>query len=154
VHEELVEAIAWWRIGDADGRRVLADAATDSVVNGSDSAAVAELAGISDGESPFAVDALVGRVVADLALEAALSADMDLIAARRLCRAALAGDTSERELTRWIHRYFHHESSSDLVNRLAELDDDFDLAEDGILGSASAVSARVREVATQIVDGA
>jgi hypothetical protein len=153
MYEDFVEAIAWWRIGVSDGRRVLADAATELLINGCDSAAVAELAGIPTDENAFAVDALLSRVIVDLGLKTASGADMDLIAVRRLCRAALTGETSERELTRWVHEYFHHESSSALVNLLAELDDDFDVAEDGIRSSTAEVSARVRETAAQIVDG-
>ncbi|REJ06100.1 hypothetical protein DY023_07365 [Microbacterium bovistercoris] len=154
MHVDLIESIAWWRIGLTDGRRAVADAATDALVHGSESAAVAELAGIRDDENPFVVDALVARVVADLGLESAMSEDPELPAARRLCRATLTGETSERELTRWIHSYFHHESTSDLVNQLADLDDEFDLAEDGVQGTTADVRARVRAVATLIVDGA
>jgi len=141
MYEDLIEAIAWWRVGIADGRRVLADAATVPLINGCDSAAVAELAGIPTDENPLAVDALLSSVTLDLGLETASSVDLEFLAVRRLCRAALTGETSERELTRWVHEYFHHESSSDLVDLLAELDDDFDLAEDGIQGSTAEVSA-------------
>lgn len=153
MHEELVEAIAWWRAGTADGRRVLVDAAIEALLEGAESAALAELAGLPGDENPYAVDAVVSRVLEDLRLRDALGVDTDLIAARRLCRAVLTGATSERELTRWVHTHFHHESSSDLINQLAELDDDFDLAA-SVRGSTSEVSARVREVAAQVADRA
>ncbi|MGQ7312481.1 hypothetical protein ACUOFU_12305 [Microbacterium arabinogalactanolyticum] len=152
-HASLVEAIAWWRIGDADGRRVLTDAATEALVAGAESEALAELAGLPGDESPFAVDALLARVIAELGLDRALSADQEMLSVRRLARAVLTGEIGERDLTRWVHTRFHHESSSDLVNRLAELDDDLDIAQDGIKGSVADAHARIREVASMLVNG-
>ena len=152
MHDELVDAIAWWRVGISGGRRVLVDAATDALVAGIESDALAELAGLPGDENPFAVDALVERVAADLGLEGALSEDIDISAARHLSRAVLRGEVSERELTRWVHEQFSHASSSDLIRRLAEVDDEYDAAEYGYgTADVSDLTARARELAARLV---
>lgn len=68
-----------------------------------------------------------------------------------MCRAVLAGEMSERELSQWAHTEFHHESESDLLNLLAELDDEYDERE--FWGAdAAAVERRIQEVAERILD--
>ena len=153
MHERLVEAIAWWRIGGDNGRRVLADAATELLVAGSASPAVAELAGTPEAENPFVVDDVIGRVIVDLQLESAFVEGENLLAVRHRCRSVLDGGLDERELTRWVHERFGHQDQEDAIDLLAGLDDEFDLAETGTFGSASEVRARVRDVAVRLVHG-
>jgi hypothetical protein len=146
----LAEAIAWWRVGGVHGRRALVDAAVKALLAGSESAALAELAGIPPDESPFAIEALIDRVSEEEGLDDT-DADARLLAARWLCRALLSGQTSERDLTRWVHDTFSHESSSDELDRLAELDDDFDLSDTGMCRGAEELTARVREAARRFL---
>lgn len=61
------------------------------------------------------------------------------------------GQTSERDLTRWVHDTFSHASSSDELDRLAELDDDFDLSDTGMGGGAEELTARVSEAARRFL---
>jgi len=146
----LAEAIAWWRVGSSDGRRVLVDAAVEALLAGSESDALAELAGVPPDESPFVIEALIDRVSEEEALDDT-DADARLLAARWLCRALLSGQTHERDLTRWVHDTFSHGSSSDELNRLAELDDDFDLSDAGVGRGAEELIARVREEARRFL---
>jgi hypothetical protein len=112
------------------------------------------LAGLTSDESPFAIEALIGRVAEEEGLADAMDADARLLAARWLCRAALRGQTSERDLTRWVHDTFGHESSSDELNLLAALDDDFDLIDSGVADGAATVATRVRTVARRFLASA
>lgn len=146
----LAEAIAWWRVGGVHGRRALVDAAVKALLAGSESDALAELAGVPPDESPFVIEALIDRVSEEEALDDT-DADARLLAARWLCRALLSGQTSERDLTRWVHDTFSHESSSDELDRLAELDDDFDLSDTGMGRGAEELTARVREAARRFL---
>ena len=147
---DVVEAIAWWRAKLPDGRAVLADAATRALVAGADGSALAELAGLPRTENPFVVDDLIERVADELGLHEGLRGSPQEIAVRRMCRAVLAGQMTERELSQWVHTEFHHESESDPLDLLAELDDDYDQAEYSKAGTAD-VERRIREVAEQIL---
>lgn len=147
----IVEAIAWWRAQLPDGQIVLADAATRALVAGADGSALAELAGVPRTENPFVVDALTDRVADELALHEALRGSAREIAVRRMCRAFLAAEMRERELSQWVHTEFHHESDSDLLNLLAELDDEYDEAEFMRAGPGD-VERRIRQVAERILE--
>lgn len=57
-----------------------------------------------------------------------LEADLGVVATRRFARDVCDGRLGERELPRWVHERFHHEADADILNRLAELDDEFDVA--------------------------
>lgn len=147
----VVEAMAWWRLGLSDGRAILAHSATDALVAGLNGDALAELAGIRDDINPFELDALIERVADELGLRADLDDDPAVVAVRRMCRLVLADEMSERELSRWVHDQFHHESESDLLNQLAELDDEYDDAQYARSGTDQ-IEARIREIAEQILD--
>lgn len=67
--ETLAEALAWWSIGVGRDRRALSDAAAQALVDGLDSAALRELAGIGVHDNPFEVDDLIARTVGELILE-------------------------------------------------------------------------------------
>lgn len=147
---QMAEAVAWWRVGLGDGRAILACSATEALVAGMDGNALAELAGIRNDMNPFELDALLERVADEQGLREALAGDPELVAVRRMCRILLADEMSERELSRWAHTRFHHESESDLLNQLAELDDEYDDAEYA-KGKTHEIKARIREVAQQIL---
>ncbi|AMB58966.1 hypothetical protein [Microterricola viridarii] len=153
IREQHVEALAWWRVGLPDGQRALADAATDALVHGTDGIALAELAGLPSDENPFAVDALAGRVAEELNLQPDLAGDLEALVARRMCRSFLAGGMTERELSRWVHQRFHHESDSELLNVLAELDDEYDQYVGYARAEQDAIPTRqrIRRVAEEIV---
>lgn len=68
-----------------------------------------------------------------------------------MCRAVLADQMPGRELSRWVHTEFHHESESDLLNLLAELDDEYDSTEFTRSGVGD-VEQRIREVAQRVLE--
>jgi len=150
-YESLVEAIAWWRIGSPGGRMFLADAATAALVLGAESSATAQLAVLSADENAFDVDHLIDQAIDDLDLHAALAEDNERIACRFICREYLRGELSARELARWAHQQFHHESAHDDVNLLAEIDDEFDLADAISVRQTRWLDNKTRLIAMRIV---
>ncbi|MFB6611709.1 hypothetical protein ACFCVO_15380 [Agromyces sp. NPDC056379] len=150
IRNQLIEAVAWWRAGLPDGRAVLACAATDALSAGAGGTSLAEAAGLPADENPFSVDALIDRMVDECDLRGELSSDVDVVATRRICRMVLAGELTERELSRWVHDRFHHESESEVLERLAQLDDDYDLAE-STGGTTQPIARSIRRLAEQII---
>lgn len=151
----LTEAIDWWRLELPDGRQILTTAAAQLIVVGLDSPAVVDLASMYDGESRARVDSIVADVVVQLDLAAALAV-RGLPAIRLLCRRLLAGQMSERELSRWAHSQFHHQSESELLNELALLDDYFDEYDQYYVGGEAEsrkkkLVSRVRHIAQEIL---
>lgn len=146
----LIEAVAWWKIGLSGGRTALATAATDALVADLGGDAVAELAGITESMNPFEVDALITRVADELRLHDAFTHGLEALAVRRMCRVLLANEMNERELSGWVHTRFHHESESDLLNLLAELDDEYDEAEYS-KHDVERIRKRIRAVAEEIL---
>ncbi|AYG02199.1 hypothetical protein D7I44_00730 [Gryllotalpicola protaetiae] len=67
-----------------------------------------------------------------------------------MCRELLAGRCSERELSSWAHSRFHHESDSEPLNRLAELDDEYDELE-SMGEDTTGIEQGIRDVAASIV---
>lgn len=151
----MVEAIACWHVRLGDARETLVDAAVGLLVAGDEHPAVIELASLYPQEDSFTIDTLVERVVGELGLEDGLATAPDAIVTRRIGRGVLSGALKPRELARWAHSRFHHESDSDLINELAGLDDEYDLVDEGwIRIPVSALDARVREIAALLVRGA
>lgn len=105
----------------------LIDTAVAALVDGCESTAVAKLAG-SESDNPFVVDETIEHAISELNLGQLLDADLGVVATRRFARDVCDGRLDERELTRWVHARFHHEAEAEILNRLAVLDDDFDLA--------------------------
>lgn len=99
-----------------------------ALVDGCDSVAAAELAG-SESDNPFEIDAAIERLIRDLDIGPWLEADMTTLAMKKLAREVTEGRLDERDFTRWVHAQFGHGAEGDLVNRLAELDDEFGIAE-------------------------
>ena len=105
----------------------LIDTAVAALVDGCESTAVAKLAG-SESDNPFVVDETIEHAISELNLGQLLDADLGVVATRRFARDVCDGRLDEHELTRWVHARFHHEAEAEILNRLAVLDDDFDLA--------------------------
>jgi hypothetical protein len=146
--ERLAEAVAGWRLHLPEAHGYLIDTAVAAVVDGCESEAVAELAG-SEPDNPFVIDAAIERAIADLGLGPLLEADLGVVATRRFARDLCDGRLDERELTRWVHARFGHEAEADILNRLSELDDEFDIA-DGRL-EVGRVRESVREAAEALL---
>jgi hypothetical protein len=146
----MVEAIAVWRLGLPGGRELLASSAADLVAVGADGPAVIEMASVYPRENAFRIDAMVAELISELSLESELSQGLDVPATRWMARSVLSGRVPERELSRWAHRQFHHESESELLNDLAELDDHYDAA-DSFGTSTESIRSEIRAIARRIV---
>lgn len=125
--ERLAEAVAGWRLQLPEAHGHLIGAAVAALVDGCESEAVAELAG-SEADNPFVIDDAIERAILEVGFGPFLEADLGVLATRRFARDVCDGRLDERELTRWVHARFHHEADADILNRLAELDDEFDIA--------------------------
>ncbi|MGV3713939.1 hypothetical protein [Pseudolysinimonas sp.] len=147
-NERLAEAVAGWRLQLPEAHRYLIEAAVAAVVDECESEAVAELAG-SELDNPFLIDAAIERAIPEAGLGPLLHGDLGVVATRRFARDVRDGRLNERELTRWVHARFGHEAEADILNRLSELDDEFDIA-DGER-EVSRVRADVREAAEQLL---
>ncbi|MBM7504794.1 hypothetical protein ACFPER_16055 [Agromyces aurantiacus] len=97
--EALVDATALWILGDTPVDTVL-EAAVDLIVAGADSAALRELAGMSDAEDPWQIRAVLGRTFDELGLEMpdAGATDTVRLALRELGALLLHDRISVREL--------------------------------------------------------
>lgn len=126
----------------------LIDTAVAALVDGCESTAVAKLAG-SETDNPFVIDEAIERAVSDLHLGPLLDADLGVVATRRFARDVRDGRLDERELTRWVHTRFHHEADAEILNRLAELDDDFNIASG--VREIEHVRTSVREAAVELL---
>ena len=148
-HDQLAEAVAAWRVVLPAAREALIDAAVFAVVEGSESAAVAELAGL-ESDNGFVIDTLIERVVLETNLERLLETDVGVLATKKLARDVCDGRLGERAVTQWVHARFHHEAEADILNQLAALDDEYDeLAyANGDLGD---VRKRIRETAALLL---
>lgn len=164
----LVDAVAWWRVGLPGGQKVLADAATEALVAGLDGIVLAELAGLPSDENSFSVDTLVDKVEEELGLQNALAGDLEVFAARTMCRRLFAGTMTERELATWAHDRFAHRTvqeqeefewaggkngrgtDHELLHQLALIDEEWDEWEYAVRDS-SEIRQRVRALAEQIV---
>lgn len=150
--EHLVEAIAWWRLRLPEAHGKLVEASVALLVGGDEHASVAEMAGVPTTENRFSVDSLVERIADDLALGADLAGPPEIIAAKPMCRALLAGQISEQRLCGWVHDHLHHEVQSELLSELAVASDDYE----GVAGGwnstpTDVLDARVRTIASALL---
>jgi len=149
----LVEAIAGWRLRLPDARAHLVLMATELVAAGESHHSVTDLASAYSDDPGGVLDGIVDRVTDELDLHGALTSDIEATASRRLCRLVLAGDMSERDFARWAYEQFLNQSESELINRLASLDDEYYLVE-GSRKTTDSLDLRVREIASDLLDSA
>lgn len=128
--DDLQDLAVLWTIGEARAHDVV-EAACAALVAGLDSPALRMLAGCTRAEAEYDVPDLLPAVLDELDLasyprgsEAGREA-----AVRALAHRLLAGKLTPRELALRIHRRFGHRLA--LAERLAELDDEYDMAEYG-----------------------
>ena len=97
--DALIDASALWILGDIPVNPVL-DAAVDLIVAGTDSAALRELAGMSDADDPWEIRAALGRAFDEvgLVMPDAASPETTRLALRELCALFLHDRISVREL--------------------------------------------------------
>jgi hypothetical protein len=136
-----------------DARSYLLHAATDLLAAGDSHQGVADLASAYADDPSGVLDGIVERVADELELHGALSNDIEATASRRFCRLVLDGHMSERDFARWAYEQFLNQSESELINRLAYLDDDYYLFE-GSRTKPDSLDLRVREIARDLLNSA
>ncbi|MFC4066699.1 hypothetical protein [Actinoplanes subglobosus] len=127
---KLTDLAALWSIGEAGAGEVV-DAACAALVGGLDSPGLRMLAARTRAEADDDVPALLPVALAELGLPFhPFGADSGREAvARALAGRSLAGELTPRELARRVHQLFGH--GLPLVERLADLDDQYDVIEYG-----------------------
>jgi hypothetical protein len=127
---ELQDRAVLWSMGEIRATDVVT-AAGDALVAGLDSPALRILAACTRSEADYDVPDLLPPALDELGLtfHPADSVAGQEAAARALAARMLAGELTPRELAFRIHHRFGHELP--LVERLANLDDDYDVLEYG-----------------------
>ncbi|MGW6582320.1 hypothetical protein ACWF76_23550 [Streptomyces globisporus] len=126
----LQDNAALWSAGEISASEVV-DAACDALVAGLDTPGLRILAARTRAEADYDVHDLLPPALDELGLSFRPAADEAAQEAvvRALPRRMLAGDLEPRELTFRIHQRYGHELP--LTERLAELDDEYDILEYG-----------------------
>ncbi|MBC2906260.1 hypothetical protein H4N64_32935 [Streptomyces sp. PSKA01] len=127
-------------------------AACDALVAGLDTPGLRTLAACTRAEADYDVHDLLPTALAELGLSfyPVASKVGQEAAARALARHMLAGELTPREFTLRIHQRYGHELP--LTERLAELDDEYDILEygDRTMDQVDAeVAAEARRLATR-----
>ena len=128
--DSLQDAAALWSIGAIRASAVVT-AACDALVAGLDTPSLRILAACFQHEADYDVPEILPAVLDELGLvhyPRGSRAGQEAVA-RLLARQHLAGALTARELAAAIHRQFGH--NLPLVERLAELDDEYDILEYG-----------------------
>lgn len=149
---EVLDCAALWSTGDLGAAEVVG-AACDALVAGWDGPGLRALAACTRGEADYDVPDLLPEALTDLGLSfsSVAGANGQEAAARALARRTLAGDLTPREFTFWVHQRCGHELA--LTERLAELDDEYDLLEFGTRSdrAAAPLDAEVMSEARRLV---
>lgn len=126
----LQDHAALWRMGEIRASDVV-DAACDALVAGLDTPGLRMLAACTRAEADYDVHDLLPAALDELglAIPPVGSEGAQEAAARALARRMLAGELTPREFTWRIHQRHGHELP--LTQRLAELDDEYDVLEYG-----------------------
>ncbi|MGV9887059.1 hypothetical protein [Streptomyces sp. NPDC003395] len=126
----LQDHAALWSMGEIRASDVV-DAACDALVVGLDTPGLRMLAACTRAEADYDVHDLLPAALDELGLSfpPVGSEGAQEAAARALARRMLAGELTPREFTWRIHQRHGHELP--LTQRLAELDDEYDVLEYG-----------------------
>ncbi|WDV56548.1 hypothetical protein PV963_42585 [Streptomyces coeruleorubidus] len=146
---DLQDHAALWSAGEIRASDVVS-AACDALVAGLDSPALRILAACTRAEANYDVHELLPEALGELGLTfyPIASEAGQAAAARALARRMLAGELTPRAFTSRIHQRYGHELP--LTERLAELDDEYDVIEypDRTVGQVDAeVTAEARRLA-------
>lgn len=128
--EALYDAVALWEVRSAFGADEVISAAVDALVVGVDSPSLRELAGLSAQDSYWTLRPLVEGTLEQLSISypGPGSDDVQIAAARVMCKRLLGGGLTARDFATWAHRTIGHEGA-DRLQPLVELDDAYDVRE-------------------------
>ncbi|MFG2985430.1 hypothetical protein ACGFYQ_29925 [Streptomyces sp. NPDC048258] len=147
---DLQDHATLWSIGENRAGDVVS-AACDALVAGLDSPGLRVLAACTRAEADYDVHDLLPEALNELGLTfypIGSSAGQEA-AARALARRMLAGELTAQEFTFRVHQRYGHELA--LTERLAELDDEYDILEYGDR-TVEQVDAEVTAEARRLAD--
>ncbi|MCX4632831.1 hypothetical protein [Streptomyces sp. NBC_01443] len=145
----LQDHAALWSVGEVSASEVV-ESACDALVAGLDTPNLRILAACTRAEADYDVHDLLPPALAELGLTLHPVGGGEA-AVRALARRMLAGELKPWELTFRIHRRYGHELP--LTERLAELDDEYGMLEDGdeaIAQVDAEVTAEARRLANHL----
>jgi hypothetical protein len=130
--QALADAVALWEVTSAEHVSDVIDAAVDALVSGLDSPSLGELAGARPTDSYRTLRPLAQDCLAELGIDypGPQVHDLQVAAARAMCRRLLATAITPRELATWAHVVIGHEGAPEL-QQLVELDDLYDDEREG-----------------------
>ena len=148
-----LEAAAAWKVGIPGSRDGLIVEASELLAFGRTDTSIVKVASLYSDANPFEVSDLVGDITDELGATGMVERNLQLLAARWVCRLLEAGVMDERELAHWVHGHFGHESGVDLLDDIALLDDQWDGAVEG-WGTRSVAELRpqVRAAARDVLE--
>ena len=147
-----LEAAGSWKRGLGSRESLIAEA-SELIAAGRSEPSMLAIASLYSDAGASEIDELIAQVTYELGASEIVERNLDLLAARRLCRLVIAGEMDERELTGWAHRQFGHESEVALLDDLVLLDDDWDDAVGGWgMHSINELRLQVRAAAQGILD--
>ncbi|MEU6311928.1 hypothetical protein [Streptomyces sp. NPDC047014] len=151
VADDLQDLAVLWSVGEVGAQDVV-EVACSALVAGLDSPGLRILAGYSRGEAEYEVPDVLPGVLDELGLvfyprESEAGRDACV---RALAHQHLAGRLTPRELAFRVHRRFGHQLPP--AERLAELDDEYDIVEYGNRTVAQ-LDAEVTAEARRLTDG-
>lgn len=125
----LADDAALWSVQEASSAEVV-EHACEALVDGLDSQALRELAGMSPEAPPDDLEDLLRQVAADFGFPfyRRESDEGRAAASCALARECVGGRLPPRELTRWMHSRIRHGHEDNRVEALVALDDDYDIA--------------------------
>ena len=128
--EALYDAVALWEVRSTFGADEVISAAVDALVAGVDSPSLRELAGLSAQDSYWTLRPLVEGTLEELNISypGPSSDDVQIAAARVMCKRLLGGGLTARDFAAWAHTTIGHEGAARL-QPLVELDDAYDVSE-------------------------
>ncbi|MEU7647213.1 hypothetical protein [Streptomyces huasconensis] len=150
----LQDHVTLWSMGEVRAIEVV-NAACDALVAGLDTPGLRMLAACTRAEAEYGVHDLLPVALAELGLTlypVDSEAGQEAVA-RALARCMLAGQLTPQEFAFRIHQRYGHELP--LVERLAELDDEYDMLEcsDRSMGQITTeVTAEARRLAAHHID--
>ena len=128
--EALFDAVALWEVRSTFGAGEVISAAVDALVAGIDSPSLRELAGVSAEEDYWTLRPLVEGTLdeLDISYPGPGTDEIQVAAARAMCKRLLKGSLPPREFAAWAHSTIGHEGAARL-QPLVELDDVYDVSE-------------------------
>lgn len=148
----LFDEAVLWEVRSTIGADAVISAAVNALVAGIDSPSLRELAGASSTEDYWTLQPLVQAALEELGIPYPDSGShqIQIAAARVMCRRLLEGNLAADDFAAWAHRTIGHEGAA-ILQPLVELDDVFVV--DCTIDTIDDLEAAARRVAESLLSG-